>query len=255
MASAEFNALYDKLRRLTGDRIILLSELADALAGPIRCTRDSTSNLVDDRFLAEFGDELKLHHARSAEPLTKDKFEYALARVLRRCGHKVEMAPRNNPGHDMTIDGERVSLKTQADKSIKEGILHISKFMELGKGDWNSEEDLKRLRDEHFYKRLESCQRIFSLRAFRPAKKRQKWLYELVEIPKDLLEKAHGQPIRMMLKTKQKSAMPGYCTVKINDDVAFELYFDGGTERKLQIKKLAKRLCTVHAEWELSIVS
>ena len=29
----------------------------------------------------------------------------------------------------------------------------------------------------------------------------------------------------------------------------YQLYFDGGTERKLQIKNLRKDLCTVHATW------
>ncbi len=33
----------------------------------------------------------------------------------------------------------------------------------------------------------------------------------------------------------------------------FQLYFDGGTERKLQIKHLLKSLCVVHAEWKFDI--
>ena len=31
--------------------------------------------------------------------------------------------------------------------------------------------------------------------------------------------------------------------------VKFSLYFDGGTERKLQIKHLRKDLCKIHATW------
>ena len=30
----------------------------------------------------------------------------------------------------------------------------------------------------------------------------------------------------------------------------FALYFDGGTERKLQVKDLQKSLCIVHGEWD-----
>jgi hypothetical protein len=33
----------------------------------------------------------------------------------------------------------------------------------------------------------------------------------------------------------------------------FRLYFDGGTERKLKINKIDKRLCIVHATWEFII--
>ena len=32
-------------------------------------------------------------------------------------------------------------------------------------------------------------------------------------------------------------------------NLKFALYFDGGTERKLQIKAIRKDLCTVHATW------
>ncbi|WP_422616418.1 hypothetical protein, partial [Rhodoferax sp.] len=34
-----------------------------------------------------------------------------------------------------------------------------------------------------------------------------------------------------------------------NGQLKYSLYFDGGTERKLQIKHLRKDLCTVHATW------
>jgi type II restriction enzyme len=51
---------------------------------------------------------------------------------------------------------------------------------------------------------------------------------------------------------------PGYCRVYEEKEGGlfgterkkkFELYFDGGGERKLQIKALDKSLCTIHAEW------
>ena len=44
---------------------------------------------------------------------------------------------------------------------------------------------------------------------------------------------------------------PGYCTITDDADrVKFQLYFDGGTERKLQIKRLKKVFCVVHATWK-----
>jgi len=53
----------------------------------------------------------------------------------------------------------------------------------------------------------------------------------------------------MVMESKQNPA-PGYCYVEDADGVSFALYFDGGGERKLQIKNLQKRLCVVHATWE-----
>jgi type II restriction enzyme len=33
----------------------------------------------------------------------------------------------------------------------------------------------------------------------------------------------------------------------------YELYFDGGTERKLQVKNLRRDLCRIHATWQFAI--
>jgi len=56
----------------------------------------------------------------------------------------------------------------------------------------------------------------------------------------------------MMLQSTQ-DPKPGYCTVEDSvGQVKFRLYFDGGGERKLQIKDIRKNLCVVHAEWDLA---
>jgi len=73
--------------------------------------------------------------------------------------------------------------------------------------------------------------------------------YELVEIPKILLQQAATGTLRMMSSSRQ-TPKPGTCTVEDQGgNVLFQLYFDGGTERKLQIKRLDKRCCTLHASW------
>lgn len=157
---------------------------------------------------------------------------------------------KGNPGHDITINGVRFSLKTQADKSLKVGYVHISKFMELGKGDWiDKEEDLLGLR-EQFLRHMRNYDRILSLRRLPTGKKKNICRYELVEIPKTLLEEAKNGTLRMVHGSRQ-TPKPGYCDVsEPRGRIKFQLYFDGGTERKLQIKALDKSLCTVHAEWE-----
>ena len=53
----------------------------------------------------------------------------------------------------------------------------------------------------------------------------------------------------MMTDSKQ-NPKPGYCYVEENGNTLFSLYFDGGGERKLQVKGLQKSLCTVHATWQ-----
>ena len=120
--------------------------------------------------------------------------------------------------------------------------------MELGKGTWtDKEEDLIGLRGQ-FFKHMESYDRILSLRRL-PATKTYTWRYELVEIPKSLLQEAAKGTLRVMHSSTQLPK-PGYCSViDAEGRRKFQLYFDGGGERKLQIQMLEKSYCTVHAEW------
>lgn len=207
------------------------------------------SNLVNNKMLASFGDALLIHHSLSREPLSKDRFEYMLERSALLSGKQARIAKRGNPGHDLTIDNEKFSLKTQADASIRVDTIHISKFMELGHGKWgNDPKDLGGLRDQYL-DHMKQYDRILTLRTLgRPP---DPWFYELVEIPKTLLREAQSGKIEMRLDSKQ-SPKPGYCTVvDEKGNTKFQLYFDGGSERKLQIKGLRKELCIVHATWRI----
>jgi len=208
------------------------------------------SDLFDTSVLDNFGEAMRVHHSFSAEPFSKDKFEYVFVKVLTMSGHTASLAPKGNPGHDATADGVRLSLKTQANKGIREDLLWISKFMELGKGSWGDDPaDLNGLRSQ-FLKHLKNYDRILTLRALA---KGPEWRYELVEIPKKVLELARRGKLSMMSDSKQ-FPKPGYCHVRNADGtIIFELYFDAGTERKLQIKNLDKRYCRIHATWEFVI--
>jgi Type II site-specific deoxyribonuclease len=209
--------------------------------------RNPESNLVTACVAEEFADALQIHHCLSTEALSKDKFEYALERIMNRCGIPAKLANKGNPGHDITLQGVPYSLKTQANKGIKAGFLHISKFMELGKGAWLVEEDLKGLRDR-FFVHMKSYDRILQLRRLIDTVEVQR--YELVEVPKALLSKAQDAECKLITASNQ-NPKPGRCSVIENGVLLFELYFDGGTERKLQIRSLDKRNCIVHAEWDI----
>ncbi|HVL69265.1 MAG TPA: hypothetical protein VM364_18555 [Vicinamibacterales bacterium] len=240
------------LRKLRPDQLARVGAFARALAEPpdVTCGKAGFATLD---FVHRFGDALRLHHLFSHEPFTKDKFEHAMVAALNQTGHKATLAPRGNPGHDLTVDNERWSLKTQADRNIKRDTLHISKFMELGKGRWETVADLAGLRDQMLH-HMRSYDRIFSLRCFRTPMIGNviQFEYELVEIPKSLLLRAKDGELRLVESSKQ-TPKPGYCTVTGKSRLLlFQLYFDGGTERKLQIKELGKSSCTVHATWRIT---
>jgi len=243
--------LCEALRSLSDGQVGWIEHVVTQFGNEYDFTRWDDSDLITPCVLQDFGDALRIHHCFSKEAFSKDKFEYALERVVNLCGMEAELAPKGNPGHDITINGERISLKTQADKSLRVKYLHISKFMELGKGDWSDkEEDLIGLRKQ-FFSHIKSYDRIFSLRRLKTAGNH--WHYELVEIPKSLLMQARRGRFEMKHGSKQMPK-PGYCYVtdkKGNNK--FQLYFDAGGERKLQIKRLEKSLCTVHANWSFTV--
>lgn len=240
------NRLISAIPNLSDYKLQLIDKVVRVFSLPRDYTRSNDSVIVSKGVMQDFGDVLHLHHCFSREPFSKDKFEYALENVLKINGINVSLANRGQKGHDIKILGENYSLKTEAAKTIRTEIIHISKFMELGGGQWgDNPDDLIGLRKQ-FLKALSGVKRILILRALR--KGNPDYFYELVEIPKSLLEKAVKGELKMMLDSKQ-SPKPGYCYVKHRGVVLYSLYFDGGGERKLQIKGIPKNLCLVHASW------
>lgn len=240
--------LVQKIPALTEGQLYWLKRVIQIFESP-HDFQSEKSTLFDQKTVQNFGDALRIHHSFSGEAFSKDKFEYVLEKVMNMSGHLAVLAPRGNRGYDIMIDGTKVSLKTQADGGIQREKIWISKFMELGRGQWgDNPQDLIRLRDM-FLKHLQGYDRIFTLRALRRA---PEWAYELVEIPKTLLLSSKNGELRMQMTSKQ-FPKPGYCTVRLRKEEVYQLYFDGGTERKLQIKNLAKSRCIVHATWSFTV--
>jgi Type II site-specific deoxyribonuclease len=242
------HTLYAALRDLTDGQLGWVQTVVEQFHKPASFQRSPESDLINDCVLQDFGDALRIHHCFSREAFTKDKFEYAFERVLNLCEIPATLAPRGNPGHDITIRGVPFSLKTQANKGISHHALHISKFMELGKGMWtDQEDDFRGLRDQ-FFRHLESYDRILSLRRLRRTKT-YTWHYELVEIPKHLLLESRNGVLRIMHQSRQFPKPAYYDVADSKGSSKFQLYFDAGGERKLQIKRLRKTHCLVHVEW------
>lgn len=249
---AALKALNVSLPALSSAQLEGLGRIALALETPVECGINDESDFASGEFSRLFGDVLVVHHVLSSDSFTKDKFEHAMVDVLNKTGlWTADIAPRGNPGHDITVDEERWSLKTQADRSIKRDRIHISKFMELGKGAWATEGDLENLRAAMF-RHMAGYDRIFTLRCLSAARLSPRQAgreYELVEIPKNLLQATAGFPCVMNHESGQ-NPKPGYCRVPDREgNILLELYFDGGTERKLQVRKLLKKACIVHASW------
>lgn len=244
------------LSDLTEGQIIWLERIAYQFTRPKTFYRNPATNIIStDLILDDFGDALRIHHCFTDEPFTKDKFEYVLVSVCKYYGIQAEKSAYNNPGADVTINNDTISLKTQADKNLRLSFINIHKYMELGKGEWSDKlKHLTGLKDQ-FLKHLSNYDRILVLRNIgKPLPANPYWKYELVEIPKSLLSEVSNGEYEMTTDSIQMPK-PGYCRVKDKKTktLKFELYFDGGTERKLKINKIDKKYCTVHATWEFII--
>lgn len=244
---SQLSDLQAKLPSLTKGQVFWLSKVVDNYARPYRARLLATT-LLNEAMLQDFGDALRTHQGFSQEPCSKDKFEYILQQVCESNGVPAQLASKGNPGHDITINHVPFSLKSQADSGIKPDRIWISKFHELGKGDWSDQPGQLKGLLAQFLAHLTHYERIFTLRCLRRA---PDWHYQLVEIPKTLLAKAATGTLEMRLNSTQMPK-PGYCHVEECGIRLFSLYFDGGTERKLQVKDLLVTACIVHAEWQFT---
>jgi len=133
----EIGEIVDALRRLTPTQQQWIKATILAFGAPRKYWRASDSDTITQAVLDNLGDRLLSHHAMSRQALSKDRFEFALEAALNDSGIPAQLVKsRTNRGHDITIAGIPVSLKTEAAANIKEDSIHVSKWMELGKGEW-----------------------------------------------------------------------------------------------------------------------
>jgi type II restriction enzyme len=248
-------ALIAKLSDLSPSKLALIEKAVARYALPIQTTLAKNVRPFTKPVVEAFGDSLLTHHAMSSQPFTKDKFEYALiAAFLAATVPAEDSGSRTRAGFDISVAGVPWSLKTQANRAIRPDEIWISKFMEMGRGQWATAADLPNLRDR-FLHHMQDYERIFTLRHQKRGTTAdgEHHLYELIEIPKALMQEASGGEFEWMADSHQ-NPKPGYC--RVPDHVGgckFELYFDGGTERKLQIKHLKMQYCALVATWQFAI--
>ena len=173
-----------QLLNLSGSQLEWVQGVINQFQLPSRYVRNESSDIITDEILERVGDALRIHHAFSRQALSKDRFEFALERALKLSGFSADLATsRTNRGHDITISGIPVSLKTEAANNIRPETIHVSKWMELGRGEWRLE-----LLLQLFLEHMQGYDRIFTMRRLQPGP--EQYEYEFVEIPKALMQEA-----------------------------------------------------------------
>lgn len=256
LAPNRLAVIEEQLGRLRPSQLSRVEQLLEALLDGVKYKVASSSDFMTDEFALEFGDILRFHHLGTEQPLSKDKFEYAMVRTFLALGVASSKTESGTyPGQDIIVDNVPWSLKSEAARNIKRNKIHISKFMELGRGQWSTVADLEAMRDRMF-EHLTKYERIVTLRCFNETTAGtgvRTYEYELVEVPKALFARSEQFPIAFKSNSRQ-NPVPASCYVLDSSGaVEMELYFDGGTERKLQIRNILKSSCVVHATWEFSV--
>jgi len=245
--------LLDLVGSLEEPACAVLLSLGNALSSEVKETIDEQSDIVSDDFASHFRTRLQLHHAVTSEPLKKKTFEYAFQEASRATGRAAYMTESGtHPGHDLTVDGTRYSLKTEASSGIRNDCITISKFQEAR---WIREcitgDDFKRGIGA-IMRHLANYDRIVTLRAFRIGGLVGMIRYDLVEIPHSLLSLI-GDVAATDFAPRSKRSGGTSAIVKRNGKAAFRLRLDGSVE-KVTLSGIKIDHCVTHATWTVPIL-
>ncbi len=238
--------------RLDPVQIELLSEVAQTMLRQVEETINPASDFVTARFAANFRNRLLIHHATNEAKLSKKAFEYAFKGACEADGKAGLITISDTfSGVDVTIDGIRFSLKTEAWKGIRADKLAISKFTEAR---WIQQfftlEDLAREAARRIPDHLSQYDRIVVLRARDVSATRL--LYELVEIPRAVL----GSVAALTAADFTARTAQGSSSARATFDgrPAFTLRLDG-SDGKITIAGLQMAFCIRHASWIIPTVA
>jgi hypothetical protein len=238
--------LLDEARKLHPLQLGLVISVAEILQTRVQIARLPNSDFANDNFMVAFGNRLLIHHAFTYAALTKKHFEHAFEAASLEAGHEAEVVSNaTHPGEDLSLNGLKCSLKTEAAASIRDGDITISKLSEAR---WIQQcTDLEALVEAVKWRipaQLETIDRMFTLRFFR----RQAGVveYQLVEIPMHLFKAISNLQLSdFSPRTRQGGST---ATVQIGDTRIFALRLDG-SDGKITISNLKVSQCIIHATW------
>jgi len=238
------------LEKLDRSQLSLLLRYMEAMKHAVEVERCQSSDIADELFVSAASHYLSIHHATQSARLNKKEFEFLFHFASEAAGRMAVINPNStDAGVDVTVDGTRYSLKTQADKNIKQGSLYIQKLMEAR---WARElvtpGDYLSTGIQNILSHIGRYERILVLKAYPPNE--HSVSYELVEVPISVFS--------LLRKLKEEDIPPknsaGTCSIPVKDSSgdAFRLVFDGSVE-KIRIFNMRNRLTVRHAKWSVKV--
>jgi hypothetical protein len=258
ISSESIRKFTSKLADLNIDeaQLKLLLDIAHQLSKKIEGGPISDHEIFGSQVFYEyFSNVLLIHHATNDDKFKKKAFEFAFRGACEFMQLKARItASQTNPGEDVTVDGVKYSLKTEADQSISTRSIKISKLMEARWiRDLSGKTDRGPQAVQRILKHLKNYDKIVTLRAFDRKKDnvRTGVLYELWEINKQVLEQIAGLAEKdFTLPTMNNSFSAN--VIEAGKGRVFTLRMDGSVE-KITIGGLGVEYCEKHASWLIPV--
>jgi hypothetical protein len=156
----------------------------------------------------------------------------------------IEPSALNAPAHDLMIEGQRLSIKTETGAGTKRDRITITKMCTTEKDPWEAES----LR-AHVSAHLGRYDHLLMLRAV--------WEepvihYQAVDIPLAPLRRIAQVELAPVGRRSGRRSIGGDALIK--GEIAFHVHFDG-SDGKCQIRNLRLDFCHLLMEWEYQIPS
>jgi type II restriction enzyme len=219
-----------------------------------RQTFPAALDIVDDAMHREIERVLRHLHVVLTEPVTSHVAEGILRQAAVDVGHPVTTPPAGNPGWDFILHGQRISHKAQTGKTTRRNAVALSQLAVLYDGaSWGHEEARRDAVARRVVQGLrDDFDRLVILRAFSC---HREVMYQLVEIPKELLLRAeHAIPDGLVWAGDERKADRTFNLVAraTAGDVLFTLQFEGD-RKKVSLRGLGVDSCVSHGTWTIPL--
>lgn len=154
----------------------------------------------------------------------------------------IEAGGRNQPRHDLLVDNQKISLKTETGIGTHAGHITITKLCTTEREPWKAHVLIQRVMDH-----LARYDIILMFRALWKLKAIQ---YQLVEIPLETLRLIDKVTLHTVGKRKGRRSL-GADVIRDGERV-FRVHFDA-SDGKCSIRNLGIQHCVVLEEWEVGL--
>jgi hypothetical protein len=202
--------------------------------------------IFDEGFLASLEISVKIHHQLyPTVPPQGIYFEALVERsfkAIKKPYTKIQASNLNLSGHDLMVEGKRISLKTETGVGTKATRITLTKLCTTEKEPWDAPTLIARVLDH-----LSRYEFILMLRSIwdRPLIH-----YQLLEIPIDNLRLIEKADVQVAGRRKGRRSLGA--KVAVDDEVLFSVFFDA-SDGKCAIRGLRVSDCVMLREWDVKI--